>query len=104
MNVTKNLFPQEFPIETNRNKLIFTQERKYPDRKYIKRNRNRNRNIYAQSAERNRVRTIYDNLDFTFKEKYRTGLSEAIYYFAYKSHKESLYNGMDNNYDFNYMY
>ena len=100
MNVTKNLFPQEFSIENDRNKLIFTQERNYPEKKYIK----RNRNIYAQSAERNRVRTIYDNLNFTPQEKYRTGLSEAIYYSAYKSDKESLYNGMDNNYEFNYMY
>ena len=101
MNVTKNLFPREFPIENYRNKLIYTQERNYPGRNIKV---NRNRNVYAQSAERNRVRTIYNNLNFTPQEKYRTGLSEAIYYSAYKSDKESLYNGMDNNYDFNKMY
>ena len=100
MNVTKNLFPREFPIENYRNKLIYTQERNYPGRNIKV---NRNRNVYAQSAERNRVRTIYDNLNFTPQEKYRAGLSEAIYYSAYKSDKESLYNGMDNNYDY-YMY
>ena len=101
MNVTKNLFLKEFPIENDRNKLIFTQERNYPCRDIKV---SRNRNVYAQSAERNRVRTIYDNLNFTPQEKYRAGLSEAIYYSAYKSDKESLYNGMDNNYDFNKMY
>ena len=100
MNITKNLFLKEFPIENDRNKLIFTQERNYPGRDIKV---SRNRNVYAQSAERNRVRTIYDNLNFTPQEKYRTGLSEAIYYSAYKSDKESLYNGMDNNYDY-YMY
>ena len=104
MNVTRNLFPQEFPNEneTNRTELINTQKRNYLGKKYIK--RNRNRNVYAQNAERNRARTIYDNLNFTPQEKYRTGLSEPIYYSAYKSDKESLYNGMDNNYDYNYMY
>ena len=100
MNITKNLFLKEFPIENDRNKLIFTQERNYPGRDIKV---SRNRNVYAQSAERNRVRTIYNNLNFTPQEKYRTGLSEAIYYSAYKSDKESLYNGMDNNYDY-YMY
>lgn len=100
MNITKNLFLKEFPIENDRNKLIFTQERNYPCRDIKV---SRNRNVYAQSAERNRVRTIYDNLNFTPQEKYRAGLSEAIYYSAYKSDKESLYNGMDNNYDY-YMY
>ena len=100
MNITKNLFLKEFPIENDRNKLIFTQERNYPGRDIKV---SRNRNVYAQSAERNRVRTIYHNLNFTPQEKYRAGLSEAIYYSAYKSDKESLYNGMDNNYDY-YMY
>ena len=100
MNVSKNLFPQEFPIEHNINELIYTEKRNYPEKKYIR----RNRNVYAQSAERNRVRTLYDNLNFTPQEKYRTGLSEAIYYSAYKNDKDSIYNGMDDNYDFNYMY
>lgn len=100
MNVTRNLFPQEFPNEINRKELNITQKRNYPGKKY---NRS-SRNVYAQSAERNRIRTIYDNLNFTPRENYRTGLSEAIYYSAYKSDKESLYSGKNNNYDFNYMY
>ena len=100
MNVTRNLFPQEFPYEINRKELNFTQKRNYPGKKYNK----SSRNVYAQSAERNRIRTIYDNLYFTPRENYRTGLSEAIYYSAYKSDKESLYSGKNNNYDFNYMY
>ena len=100
MNVSKNLFPQEFPIEKNVNELIYTEKRNYPGKKYIK----RNRNVYAQSAERNRVRTLYDNLNFTPQEKYRTGLSEAIYYSAYKNDKDSIYNGMDDNYEFKYTY
>ena len=89
MNVTKNLFPKEFPIENYGNELIYTEKRNYPEKNYTK---------------RNRVRTIYDNLNFTPQEKYRTGLSEAIYYSGYKNDKDSIYNGMDDNYDFNYMY
>lgn len=100
LNITKNLFPQEFPIDNNRNDLIYTEKRNYPGKNYIK----RNRNVYAQSAERNRIRTLYDNLNFTPQEKYKTGLSKAIHYSAYKYDKDSLYSGMDNNFDFNYMY